>query len=232
MTLEQIRDEAWREAVHNVPNANFGISMQEYGETEEQVMKSIEDSFRDELFYSAMRQLHSQRPQYKYESLNRYYFELIKALEDVGAAVYESNDTPWIVQVEFAQATYRLRVSGSVKMGPPILDNVSMRTEPNETAQLIALIQDVQVPGEEILKESMKLYSCQKIVRTSAHHLIDDILHEHSCSCSIYVCENEKMKIMVYGNKPANKDMVFTFRTDLGNIRKDLLKKLAKEEHS
>lgn len=232
MTLEQIRDEAWREAVRKAPSPNFGISMQEYGETEEQVMKSIEDRFRDELFYSAMRQLHSQRPQYKYESLNRYYFELIKALEDVGAAVYEANDTPWQVIVEFAQATYRLRVSGSVKMGPPILDNVSMRTEPNETAQLLAMIQDVQVPHDYIFKESMKLYSCQKIVCTSAHHLIDDILHEHSCSCSIYVCENEKMKIMVYGNKPQNKDLLFTFKTDLGNIRKDLLKKLAKEEHS
>lgn len=232
MKLEQIKNKAYREARRKAPSPNFGTSIHEYGETHEQVMHSIEDRFRDELFYSAMRQLHSQRPQYKYESLNRYYFELIKALEDVGAAVYESNDTPWIVQVEFAQATYRLRVSGSVKMGPPILDSVSMRTEPNETAQLIALIQDVQVPGEDILKESMKLYSCQKIVRTSAHHLIDDILHEHSCSCSIYVCENVKMKILVYGRKPENKDLLFTFRTDLGNIRKDLLKKLAKEEHS
>ena len=232
MTLEQIRDEAWREAVRKAPSPNFGISMQEYGETEEQVMKSIEDRFRDELFYSAMRQLHSQRPQYKYESLNRYYFELIKALEDVGAAVYEANDTPWQVIVEFAQATYRLRVSGSVKMGPPILDNVSMRTEPNETAQLIALIQDVQGPGEEILKESMKLYSCEKIMRTSALALIEDVLEEHSCGCSIHISGKDKMKIMVYGRKPQNKDLLFTFRTDLGNIRKDLLKKLAKEEHS
>ena len=218
--------------MRKAPSPNFGISMQEYGETEEQVMKSIEDRFRDELFYSAMRQLHSQRPQYKYESLNRYYFELIKALEDVGAAVYEANDTPWQVIVEFAQATYRLRVSGSVKMGPPILDNVSMRTEPNETAQLIALIQDVQGPGEEILKESMKLYSCEKIMRTSALALIEDVLEEHSCGCSIHISGKDKMKIMVYGRKPQNKDLLFTFRTDLGNIRKDLLKKLAKEEHS
>ena len=232
MKLEQIKNKAYREARRKAPSPNFGTSIHEYGETHEQVMHSIEDKFRDEMACSALHLLHSTHPRYAYESLNSYYFELIKAFEDVGASVYEINHTPWNVKVEFPKAEYCLRASGSVTMDCSFIESTTMHAAPSEVAQLLAMIQDVQVPGEEILKESMKLYSCEKIMRTSALALIEDVLEEYSCGCSIHISGKDKMKILVYGRKPQNKDLLFTFKTDLGNIRKDLLKKLAKEEHS
>ena len=43
MQLEQIRDKAYSEAIRRVPNPSFGASIHEYGETEQEVLKSIDD---------------------------------------------------------------------------------------------------------------------------------------------------------------------------------------------
>ena len=48
MQLEQIRDKAYRDARRRVPNPSFGASIHKYGETDQEVMKSINDMFRDE----------------------------------------------------------------------------------------------------------------------------------------------------------------------------------------
>ena len=50
MQLEQIRDKAYSDAIRRVPNPSFGASIHEYGETEQEVLKSIDDRFRDEVF--------------------------------------------------------------------------------------------------------------------------------------------------------------------------------------
>lgn len=40
MQLEQIRDKAYSDAIRRVPNPSFGASIHEYGETEQEVLKS------------------------------------------------------------------------------------------------------------------------------------------------------------------------------------------------
>lgn len=130
MKLEQIKNKAYREARRKAPSPNFGTSIHEYGETHEQVMHSIEEKFRDEMACSALHLLHSTHPRYAYESLNSYYFELIKAFEDVGASVYEINHTPWNVKVEFPKAEYCLRASGSVKLDCSFIESTTMYAAP------------------------------------------------------------------------------------------------------
>lgn len=226
MKLEQIKNKAYREARRKAPSPNFGTSIHEYGETHEQVMHSIEEKFRDEMACSALHLLHSTHPRYAYESLNSYYFELIKAFEDVGASVYEINHTPWNVKVEFPKAEYCLRVSGSVKLDCSFIESITMHAAPSEVAQLLAMIQDIQIPHDHIFKESLKLYSCEKIMRTSALALIEDVLEEHSCGCSIHISGKDKMKILVYGRKPENMEIFFTLHTDLEKLREELIAKL------
>ena len=226
MELEKIKRKAYRAARRETPTPNFGTSMHEHGETEEQVMHSIEEKFRDEMACSALHLLHSTHPRYVYESLNSYYFELIKAFEDVGASVYEINDTPWNVRIEFPKADYCLRASGSVKFDCSFIESITLHAAPSEVAQLMAMIQNVRIPYAEILKESLKLYNCEKIMRASALALIGDVLEEHSCGCSIHISRKDKLNMMVYGKKPENMEIFFTLHTDLENIRKELSAKL------
>ena len=227
MQLEEIKEKAFQIARLETPSPNFGISMHEHGETEEVTIWSIDDRFRDVMFYYSLELLQSNYPLYRYESLESYYFELIKALEDVGAAVYEHDDLPWRVRVEFDKVIYSLRVSECVKLETMGLEEIALMAEPGDIAQLLAMIQDVQIPHEEILQESLKLYHCQKIMRVSVMALIEDLLEEHSCGCSIHVRSNGKLCLMVYGCKPDNMDVFFTIETDLEHVRDEVVAGLA-----
>ena len=223
MQLEEIKEQAFQFARLDTPSPNFGISIHEYGEPEEDVMWSIEERFRDAMFYESLELLQSNYPLYRCEPVENYYFELIKALEDVGAAVYEDDDLPWQVKVEFDKAIYTMRFSGCVKMETMGLEERILLAEPGTFAQLLAMIQDVQIPHEEILQESMKLYHCQKIMRVSVLALIEDLLEEHSCGCSIHIRRNGRLSIMVYGREPESMHIFFTIETDLEHVRADVI---------
>ena len=94
MQLEQIRDKAYSDAIRKVPNPSFGASIHEYGETEQEVLKSIDDRFRDEVFIRSMELLHEKRPKYRYESPEGYYFELTEAFKSAGASILIFRDDP------------------------------------------------------------------------------------------------------------------------------------------
>jgi hypothetical protein len=184
MELEQIRDKAYRDARRRVPNPSFGASIHKYGETDQEVMKSINDRFRDEMFVRSMELLHEKRPKYAYESLESYYLELIEALKSAGAAVSVVSGDAWSMDVRFGDMVYRLRLSGVVKLENPIMEDVTMNADPNDAALLLAMIQDIHIPSEDILDKSLQLYKWHQVIEVSALHLIEDVLKEHNCGCS------------------------------------------------
>ena len=142
MQLEQIRDKAYSDAIRRVPNPSFGASIHEYGETEQEVLKSIDDRFRDEV------------------------------------------------------------------------------------ARLLAMIQEIQIPSEAIFEESQKQYKWHQVMKVSALRLIEDVLKEHNCGCSIHICGKDRLKLMVYGKIEDDMNDIFTIHTNLKNIRNDLIARL------
>ena len=223
MQLEQIKDKAYRDVIRRVPNPSFGASIHEYGETEQEVLKSIDDRFRDEVFIRSMELLHEKRPKYAYEYLESYYFELIEALKSAGASVSAVSEDSWSMDVRIGEVVYRLRLSGVVKLEKPIMEDVTMNADPDEVARLLAMIQDIQIPSEAILDESLKLYKWHEVMTVSVVRLIEDVLMEHNCGCSIHICGKDRIKLLVYGKDPDNMNDIFTIHTDLKNVRTDLL---------
>ena len=226
MQLEQIRDKAYRDARRRVPNPSFGASIHKYGETDQEVMKSINDRFRDEMFVRSMELLHEKRPKYAYGSLEGYYFELIDSLKSAGALISTVSDDAWSTKVTFSKAIYRLRLSGVIKLEIPFFENVTMNADPDETAQLLAMIQDIQIPSEAILDESLKLYKWHEVMTVSVVRLIEDVLMEHNCGCSIHICGKDRIKLLVYGKIDDDINDIFTIHTNLKNIRNDLIARL------
>lgn len=226
MQLEQIRDKAYSDAIRRVPNPSFGASIHEYGETEQEVLKSIDDRFRDEVFIRSMELLHEKRPKYAYESLESYYFELIEALKSAGASVSAISDDSWSMDVRIGEVVYRLRLSGVVKLEKPIMEDVTMNADPDEVARLLAMIQEIQIPSEAIFEESQKQYKWHQVIEVSALHLIEDVLKEHNCGCSIHICGKDRLKLMVYGKIDDDMNDIFTIHTNLKNIRNDLIARL------
>ena len=226
MQLEQIRDKAYSDAIRRVPNPSFGASIHEYGETEQEVLKSIDDRFRDEVFIRSMELLHEKRPKYAYESLESYYLELIEALKSAGGAVSVVSGDAWSMDVRFGDMVYRLRLSGVVKLENPIMEDVTMNADPNDAARLLAMIQDIHIPSEDILDKSLQLYKWHQVMKVSALRLIEDVLKEHNCGCSIHICGKDRLKLMVYGKIDDDINDIFTIHTNLKNIRNDLIARL------
>ena len=226
MQLEQIKDKAYRDVIRRVPNASFGASIHEYGETEQEVLKSIDDRVRDEVFIRSMELLHEKRPKYAYDSLESYYLELIEALKSAGAAVSVVSGDAWSMDVRFGDMVYRLRLSGVVKLENPIMEDVTMNANPNDAARLLAMIQDIHIPSEDILDKSLQLYKWHQVIEVSALHLIEDVLKEHKCGCSIHICGKDRLKLMVYGKIDDDMNDIFTIHTNLMNIRNDLIARL------
>ena len=226
MQLEQIRDKAYSDAIRRVTNPSFGASIHEYGETEQEVLKSIDDRFRDEVFIRSMELLHEKRPKYAYESLESYYLELIEALKSAGGAVSVVSGDAWSMDVRFGDMVYRLRLSGVVKLENPIMEDVTMNADPNDAARLLAMIQDIHIPSEDILDKSLQLYKWHQVIEVSALHLIEDVLKEHNCGCSIHICGKDRLKLMVYGKIDDDINDIFTIHTNLKNIRNDLIARL------
>ncbi len=228
MQLEQIRDKAYSDAIRRVPNPSFGASIHEYGETEQEVLKSIDDRFRDEVFIRSMELLHEKRPKYAYESLESYYLELIEALKSAGAAVSVVSGDAWSMDVRFGDMVYRLRLSGVVKLENPIMEDVTMNADPNDAARLLAMIQDIHIPSEDILDKSLQLYKWHQVIEVSAMHLIEDVLKEHNCGCCIHICGRDRLQLLVYGKEEDNMKDFYTIHTDLNNIRNDLIARLGR----
>ena len=226
MQLEQIRDKAYSDAIRRVPNPSFGASIHEYGETEQEVLKSIDDRFRDEVFIRSMELLHEKRPQYAYDSLEGYYFELTEAFKSAGASLLIVRDDPWSTNVIFSKAIYRLRLSGVMKLEIPFYEDVTVNGDPDEVARLLAMIQEIQIPSEAIFQESQKQYKWHQVMKVSALRLIEDVLKEHNCGCSIHICGKDRLKIMVYGKIDDDMNDIFTIHTNLKNIRNDLIARL------
>ena len=226
MQLEQIRDKAYRDARRRVPNPSFGASIHKYGETDQEVMKSINDRFRDEMFVRSMELLHEKRPKYAYDSLVSYYLELIEAMKSAGGAVSVVSGDAWSMDVRFGDMVYRLRLSGVVKLENPIMEDVTMNADPNDAARLLAMIQDIHIPSEDILDKSLQLYKWHQVIEVSALHLIEDVLKEHNCGCSIHICGKDRLKLMVYGKIDDDMNDIFTIHTNLKNIRNDLIARL------
>jgi hypothetical protein len=226
MQLEQIKDKAYRDVIRRVPNHSFGISIHEYGETQQEVLTSIEDRFRDKLFIRSMELLHEKRPKYAYESLESYYLELIEALKSAGGAVSVVSGDAWSMDVRFGDMVYRLRLSGVVKLENPIMEDVTMNADPNDAALLLAMIQNIHIPSEDILDKSLQLYKWHQVIEVSALHLIEDVLKEHNCGCSIHICGKDRLKLMVYGKIDDDINDIFTIHTNLKNIRNDLIARL------
>ena len=226
MKLEQIKDKAYRDVIRRVPSHSFGISIHEYGETQQEVLASIEDRFRDKLFIRSMELLHEKRPKYAYESLESYYLELIEALKSAGGAVSVVSGDAWSMDVRFGDMVYRLRLSGVVKLENPIMEDVTMNADPNHAARLLAMIQDIHIPSEDILDKSLQLYKWHQVIEVSALHLIEDVLKEHNCGCSIHICGKDRLKLMVYGKIDDDMNDIFTIHTNLKNIRNDLIARL------
>lgn len=226
MQLEQIRDKAYSDAIRRVTNPSFGASIHEYGETEQEVLKSIDDRFRDEVFIRSMELLHEKRPKYAYESLESYYLELIEALKSAGAAVSVVSGNAWSMDVRFGDMVYRLRLSGVVKLENPIMEDVTMNADPNDAARLLAMIQDIHIPSEDILDKSLQLYKWHQVMKVSALRLIEDVLKEHNCGCSIHICGKDRLKLMVYREIDDDMNDIFTIHTNLKNIRNDLIARL------
>lgn len=228
MQLEQIRDKAYSDAIRRVPNPSFGASIHEYGETEQEVLKSIDDRFRDEVFIRSMELLHKKRPKYAYDSLESYYLELIEALKSAGAAVSVVSGDAWSMDVRFGDMVYRLRLSGVVKLENPIMEDVTMNADPNDAARLLAMIQDIHIPSEDILDKSLQLYKWHQVIEVSAMHLIEDVLKEHNCGCCIHICGRDRLQLLVYGKEEDNMKDFYTIHTDLNNIRNDLIARLGR----
>ena len=228
MQLEQIRDKAYSDAIRRVPNPSFGASIHEYGETEQEVLKSIDDRFRDEVFIRSMELLHEKRPKYAYESLESYYLELIEALKSAGAAVSAVSDDSWSMDVRFGEVVYRLRLSGVVKLENPIMEDVTMNADPNDAARLLAMIQDIHIPSEDILDKSLQLYKWHQVIEVSALRLIEDVLKEHNCGCCIHIIGRDRLQLLVYGKEEDNMKDFYTIHTDLNNIRNDLIARLGR----
>ena len=228
MQLEQIKDKAYRDVIRRVPNHSFGISIHEYGETQQEVLTSIEDRFRDKLFIRSMELLHEKRPKYAYESLESYYLELIEALKSAGAAVSVVSGDAWSMDVRFGDMVYRLRLSGVVKLENPIMEDVTMNADPNDAALLLAMIQDIHIPSEDILDKSLQLYKWHQVIEVSALRLIEDVLKEHNCGCCIHICGRDRLQLLVYGKEEDNMKDFYTIHTDLNNIRNDLIARLGR----
>lgn len=228
MQLEQIRNKAYRDARRRVPNPSFGASIHKYGETDQEVMKSINDRFRDEMFVRSMELLHEKRPKYAYESLESYYLELIEALKSAGAAVSVVSGDAWSMDVRFGNMVYRLRISGVVKLENPIMEDVTMNADPNDAAWLLAMIQDIHIPSEDILDKSLQLYKWHQVIEVSALCLIEDVLKEHNCGCCIHICGRDRLQLLVYGKEEDNMKDFYTIHTDLTNIRNDLIARLGR----
>lgn len=228
MQLEQIRDKAYSDAIRRVPNPSFGASIHEYGETEQEVLKSIDDRFRDEVFIRSMELLHKKRPKYAYDSLESYYLELIEALKSAGAAVSVVSGDAWSMDVRFGDMVYRLRLSGVVKLENPIMEDVTMNADPNDAARLLAMIQDIHIPSEDILDKSLQLYKWHQVIEVSALHLIEDVLKEHNCGCCIHICGRDRLQLLVYGKEEDNMKDFYTIHTDLNNIMNDLIARLGR----
>lgn len=228
MQLEQIKDKAYRDVIRRVPNHSFGISIHEYGETQQEVLTSIEDRFRDKLFIRSMELLHEKRPKYAYESLESYYLELIEALKSAGAAVSAVSGDAWSMDVRFGDMVYRLRLSGVVKLENPIMEDVTMNADPNDAARLLAMIQDIHIPSEDILDKSLQLYKWHQVIEVSALRLIEDVLKEHNCGCCIHICGRDRLQLLVYGKEEDNMKDFYTIHTDLNNIRNDLIARLGR----
>lgn len=228
MQLEQIKDKAYRDVIRRVPNHSFGISIHEYGETQQEVLTSIENRFRDKLFIRSMELLHEKRPKYAYESLESYYLELIEALKSAGAAVSVVSGDAWSMDVRFGDMVYRLRLSGVVKLENPIMEDVTMNADPNDAARLLAMIQDIHIPSEDILDKSLQLYKWHQVIEVSALRLIEDVLKEHNCGCCIHICGRDRLQLLVYGKEEDNMKDFYTIHTDLNNIRNDLIARLGR----
>lgn len=228
MQLEQIKDKAYRDVIRRVPNHSFGISIHEYGETQQEVLTSIEDRFRDKLFIRSMELLHEKRPKYAYESLESYYLELIEALKSAGAAVSVVSGDAWSMNVRFGDMVFRLRLSGVVKLENPIMEDVTMNADPNDAARLLAMIQDIHIPSEDILDKSLQLYKWHQVIEVSALRLIEDVLKEHNCGCCIHICGRDRLQLLVYGKEEDNMKDFYTIHTDLNNIRNDLIARLGR----
>lgn len=228
MQLEQIKDKAYRDVIRRVPNHSFGISIHEYGETQQEVLTSIEDRFRDKLFIRSMELLHEKRPKYAYESLESYYLELIEALKSAGAAVSVVSGDAWNMDVRFGDMVYRLRLSGVVKLENPIMEDVTMNADPNDVARLLAMIQDIHIPSEDILDKSLRLYKWHQVIEVSALRLIEDVLKEHNCGCCIHICGRDRLQLLVYGKEEDNMKDFYTIHTDLNNIRNALIARLGR----
>ena len=226
MQLEDIRDKVYRDTRRMVKNPSFGASIHEYGETEEQVRLSIEDWFRDEMFIRSIKLLHQKRPKYKYESIENYFIELTEAMKSAGATVSRICDDGFIMLVKFNETDYRLRLSGVVKLEIPTIEDVTMEADPNEVAQLLSMIHEIQIPSEDILKESLKQYKWHQVMKVTVERLIEDILMEHNCGCSIHICGKDRIKLLVYGKAPDNMNDIFTIHTDMKNVRTDLLARI------
>ena len=103
---------------------------------------------------------------------------------------------------------------------------MTVNADPNETAQLLAMVQDIQIPSEDILKESLKRYKWHEVMTVSIVRLIEDVLMEHNCGCSIHICGKDRIKLLVYGKAPDNMNDLFTIHTELKNVRTDLLARI------
>ena len=130
------------------------------------------------------------------------------------------------MDVRIGEVVYRLRLSGVVKLEKPIMEDVTMNADPDEVARLLAMIQEIQIPSEAIFEESQKQYKWHQVIEVSALHLIEDVLKEHNCGCSIHICGKDRLKLMVYGKIDDDINDIFTIHTNLKNIRNDLIARL------
>jgi hypothetical protein len=64
------------------------------------------------------------------------------------------------------------------------------------------------------------------VIEVSALRLIEDVLKEHNCGCSIHICGKDRLKLMVYGKIDDDINDIFTIHTNLKNIRNDLIARL------
>jgi hypothetical protein len=108
------------------------------------------------------------------------------------------------------------------------MEDVTMNADPNDAARLLAMIQDIHIPSEDILDKSLQLYKWHQVIEVSALRLIEDVLKEHNCGCCIHICGRDRVQLLVYGKEEDNMKDFYTIHTDLNNIRNDLIARLGR----
>lgn len=225
MNLKEIVDKAYKEARRKTPNRALAARCIELNYPVELELRSIREKFMDRFVVYTLELLNKISAVYPSESSKQYRELLFYALKDNGAIVLDFMGAPGteFPVIGFGDLHYIVRClkDGAVFSTRNTHDSINVSADPWIVAKLMAMIHAYPVADtiyEEIYNESCALYKMSKIMESSVHQLIDDILEDKKFYFNLTLCGTNKFKLELFDGIIFVADIY----TDLKQVRKDV----------